>query len=499
MRYTLVSLLVLASTACAPPETKINRLTPGVSVAPEEIAFGEVVPGFTVDRDIQVVSSGRATLEIADISLESDSPAISITFEMPVDDDGEPVELLELSPSDTVPVTIHFEPTELTAYTADLVIESNDEDQPTLSVPITGLGIIGPQPDISIDVDSIDFGTISTGATATEYVLVNNIGDGPLEIEGTEQSGSGAFSVLNNPVGQTIAPGGSATVLLSYTPDGGLPGHSGTLTFVSNDPDEPDVSVELLGGDGGPDTDYPEAVISGETEINPPELVMLDGSASTAPDDAEDPALVYAWTIIDSPAHSNASLNENDTATTYIDIDVAGSYTVQLVVTDTSGATSAPAQHTIRARPVEDLYVALTWDTHDSDLDLHIVPNGGVWFGADDLSYCNTEVSWDSAGTGTHSGDEEDGYGPETVNITDLAETSYHLGVHYFSDNGGMTTEATITIYMNGEETETISTSLVHNYFWNAGYIRIEGDEGLFVPSDSTPEVSSTRECAEEE
>jgi hypothetical protein len=498
MRNSLNILLVFAFTACAPPETKITRLTPGVSVAPGEIVFGEVVPGVAIDRDIQILSSGRATLEIANISLESDAPGISISYDLPRDEAGQMVDVLELSPSDTLPVTVYFEPDDLAEYEGSLLIESNDEDQPTLSVPITGLGVVGPQPDISIDVDSIDFGTLSTGETATEYVLVNNIGDGPLEILGTSQAGSGAFSVLNNPVGQVVAPGGAATVLLTYTPDGGMTGHAGTITFLSNDPDEGEVSVAMVGGDGGPDTDYPVAVITGETEVNPPEMVMLDGGASTAPEDAEDDTLTYAWTIIDSPAHSNASLVGPAAPLTYLDIDVAGSYTVELVVRDVSGASSAPAQHTIRARPVEDLYIALTWDTHDSDVDLHVVPSGGIWFSDEDLSFCQTELTWGVGGTGSHSGDEEDGYGPETVNITDLAETAYHIGVHYFSDNGGMTTEASITIYMNGEPTETVSTTLVHNYFWTAGYIRIEGDEGLFVPDDSSPDASSTRECEAE-
>jgi len=498
MRTTLISLLVFVFTACAPPETKITRLTPSVSVAPGEIAFGEVVPGHRIEREIQVVSAGRATLEITGISLETDSDAITIAFDMPVDDDGVAVELLALSPSDTWPVTVHFEPTAFQDYSVNLLIESNDEDQPVLSVPITGLGVVGPQPDIALDVESVDSGTISTGETATAYVLVNNVGDGPLTIHGTEQAGSGAFAVLNNPMGQTVAAGGAATVLLTYTPDGGMTGHSGTLTFLSDDPDEPEVNVTMTGGDGGPDSDYPTAVITGETEVNPPQLVMLDGSGSRLGDGDGDDTLTYAWRLIDGPSHSNASLVSPSSPASYIDIDVAGSYTVELVVRNESGMSSAPAQHTIRARPVEALYIALTWDTHDSDVDLHVVPNGGLWFGADDLSYCNTELSWSSGGTGVHSGDEEDGFGPETVNITDLTDTAYHIGVHYFSDNGGMTTEATITIYMNGEITETRSTTMVHNYFWSAGHIRIEGDEALFVPSDSPASISTIRECEAE-
>jgi hypothetical protein len=52
-------------------------------------------------------------------------------------------------------------------------------------------------------------------------------------------------------------------------------------------------------------------------------------------------------------------------------------------------------------------------------------------------------------------------------------------------------------VYLNGEPHETITTTLVHNYFWRAGYIGIEDGEGLFVPSGDSPYFSSTRECSE--
>jgi hypothetical protein len=353
--------------------------------------------------------------------------------------------------------------------------------------------VIGPQPDINISVEAIDFGTIATGETATEYLLVENVGDGPLEMLETEQSGSGAFSVVTNPVGSTIPAGSSATVLLEYTPDGGLSGHSGTLTFGSNDPDEPTVSVELTGGDGGPDVDYPVAIITGPTELTPPATLMLDGSESTSADDS---LLTYNWNIIDAPPQSNIEIANPTSAIATMVVDVAGSYTVELSVTDGTGLTSAPSQHTVVARPVEELYIALTWDKGNSDLDLHVVPSGGVFWGEDDLSFCNTEVDWGESGSGTHSGDDDDGYGPETVNIS-VSDTGYHIGVHYFEDNGGAEAEATVTVYLNGEPHETLSMTLVHNYFWRVGYTSIEDGLGAFVPSDDAPYFSSIRECSE--
>ena len=493
MFFRLKHLFALALIGCGPPDTTITKLTPDVTVAPGEFAFGEVVPSFSVDKTVQVVNAGRTTLEIDAIALQSEENAFALSVEPAVDEDGTELEGWELAPGESLPVTVSFAPADLVSYDSVVVIDSNDEDTPSLELSVTGTGVIGPQPDINISVEAIDFGTIATGETATEYLLVENVGDGPLEMLETEQSGSGAFSVVTNPVGSTIPAGSSATVLLEYTPDGGLSGHSGTLTFGSNDPDEPTVSVELTGGDGGPDVDYPVAIITGPTELTPPATLMLDGSESTSADDS---LLTYNWNIIDAPPQSNIEIANPTSAIATMVVDVAGSYTVELSVTDGTGLTSAPSQHTVVARPVEELYIALTWDKGNSDLDLHVVPSGGVFWGEDDLSFCNTEVDWGESGSGTHSGDDDDGYGPETVNIS-VSDTGYHIGVHYFEDNGGAEAEATVTVYLNGEPHETLSMTLVHNYFWRVGYTSIEDGLGAFVPSDDAPYFSSIRECSE--
>ncbi|HSI55201.1 MAG TPA: prolyl oligopeptidase family serine peptidase [Ramlibacter sp.] len=60
-------------------------------------------------------------------------------------------------------------------------------------------------------------------------------------------------------------------------------------------------------------------------------VVMLDGSASS---DANGDALSYAWTITGKPAGSNAALANASLAKATLIVDVAGSYTATLVVSD---------------------------------------------------------------------------------------------------------------------------------------------------------------------
>jgi len=61
------------------------------------------------------------------------------------------------------------------------------------------------------------------------------------------------------------------------------------------------------------------------------DTVTLDGSGSS---DADGDALTYAWSLIDSPAGSSASLSDSTAVNPTLTLDLPGSYVAQLVVND---------------------------------------------------------------------------------------------------------------------------------------------------------------------
>lgn len=85
------------------------------------------------------------------------------------------------------------------------------------------------------------------------------------------------------------------------------------------------------------------------------QTVSLDGSASMDPDN--NTPLTYAWSFFERPAGSTATLSNADTSLASFTPDAVGDFIVQLVVTDSRGAVSAPARvtiSTVNSKPVAD-------------------------------------------------------------------------------------------------------------------------------------------------
>lgn len=83
--------------------------------------------------------------------------------------------------------------------------------------------------------------------------------------------------------------------------------------------------------------------------------VSLDGSASTDPDN--NTPLTYAWSFVSRPAGSAATLSNANTSLPSFTPDAVGNFIVQLVVTDSLGAASAPAAvtvSTVNSAPIAD-------------------------------------------------------------------------------------------------------------------------------------------------
>lgn len=101
-----------------------------------------------------------------------------------------------------------------------------------------------PQPDIVVEPQSITFDALSLGASSTGSFTVRNDGEETLNVADLVLTGTTAFS-LTSTTGTTLTPGASATYTVNFTPQN--PEDLGYITISSNDPDQPQVLVELGG------------------------------------------------------------------------------------------------------------------------------------------------------------------------------------------------------------------------------------------------------------
>ena len=142
------------------------------------------------------------------------------------------------------------------------------------TLPLNGEGIVGPVPDIEITPRAVDFGTVAQGQTATQYFTLTNRGTGDLIIESVTIEGAETFALMTDVSGVSYGLEQSSTLVVTYTPTAET-GDNAIITIVSNDPDEGEQTVALLGNGGG-DFEYPEARFPCPSEVDPPTTVHLE-------------------------------------------------------------------------------------------------------------------------------------------------------------------------------------------------------------------------------
>jgi uncharacterized repeat protein (TIGR01451 family) len=116
--------------------------------------------------------------------------------------------------------------------------------------------------------------------------------------------------------------------------------------------------------------------------------------------------------------------------------------------------------------------IQLTWDTAGTNVDGHLIrPGGTIFSGVDDCYYGNPHPDWGTQGVIQGDPyldhDDTDGYGPETIYLSQPFESGdYKYAVHYRADNGQGATKATVTVWYNGVQVESWQKSLVNGEIW---------------------------------
>ncbi len=493
-----IALVLAVWAAGCTSETGIVSLEPTLVVQPDALDFGPVVAGVqttpppgaaSATLSVRIANTGQAEL-VADLTLEGEDPG---AFSL-----DPALAHLELEPDEGVDVPVTFDPAEVGDYTASLVVASNDTQQALLPVGLAGEGRVPYRPDIEIvPGGTIHFGDVAVEDRELAFFEIRNVGDADLRVGTITQTGAGTFSLDADYSGTTIAPGDGRPIVLTYAPiqPGG---DSGRVVIPSNDEDEPEVTVALEANGGGT-FEYPEAVIDcpGRVEVAGPLVVTLDGSASADPSGE---ALTFSWATVRRPdaADQAATPSPVDAPVTDVRIDAAGTWEVQLQVTNASGVPSVPTKCVIEAVPKDELHVELSWAGPTSDLDLHLSLEDAALFEVPgDVSFCNAAPDWGVAGERSDDPsldlDDDDGFGPENVNLPAPADGVYPVRVHYFDDRDDGDVTARVTVFAYGAAIWSGSQVLRRNEVWEVG--QVNWPDGTFGVGAQRPADAEVRSC----
>jgi len=222
------------------------------SVAPGgdlQIPFGTVTTGTTSQQTVTVTNAGNADLVIG--SIAGSNPLAS-----PFSIVGNTCSGQTVPPASNCTLTVRFTPSAAGTYNDSFNIPSNDPDESSVTLNISGTGGAVTLPDVSVS-DSvapggdlqIPFGTVTAGTTSQQTVTVTNAGNADLVIGSIAGSNplASPFSIAGNTCsGQTVLPASNCTLTVRFTPSAAGT-YNDSFNIPSNDPDESSVTLNVSG------------------------------------------------------------------------------------------------------------------------------------------------------------------------------------------------------------------------------------------------------------
>lgn len=226
-------MIFLLLTGCS--DYDLNKTKPDLELTAAVMDFGDVVIGTERTGTLRASNTGQGVLHFDTISVEGADFALGT------------VPATELDPGEEMDLSVSYAPGETGPDEGTLVVTSDDPTTPETLVTLTGMGV---EPDIDVDPETLWFGTLAVGSSATLSVDVHSRGLGDLRVSDIDFSGAEAtaFTIAlpeDVTLPATLASGTGFSFDVTFAPVDET-AWDGSLLITSNDPDEPAVEVRLL-------------------------------------------------------------------------------------------------------------------------------------------------------------------------------------------------------------------------------------------------------------
>lgn len=237
---------------CTPdpvPEITVTRNGASLNSGVGTSDMGNVYLGSFGTTDFTITNPGTGEMRIPGIVVDgADAADFTVYGTLPP----------AILPGGSFTFSVRFVPSTTGIRTASLHIPSNDPDEASFDISMTGTGIMSPNPEIAVfpasgsalkdgsslvSFDSVMEGTRSTAQTFT----ITNHGLKTLQNLYLSTSGTDALEFIVSPLNRyTLEPGASIEfTIISAPKDTG--GNTATLQIYSNDSDENPFDIQLSG------------------------------------------------------------------------------------------------------------------------------------------------------------------------------------------------------------------------------------------------------------
>ena len=272
------------------------------SVSPtdnQQIPFGNVTESSSSSETVTVTNDGNADLIIGNITQNN---ALAAPFSITSDNcSGQTV-----SPSSSCTVTVRFLPLATGTFSDSFDIPSNDPDENSVTVSVSGTGEALPVPDITV-TDSVSpfsdhqvpFEDLTEGLTLDKEITIANNGSAEMNVGNIAQNNPIVlpFSIVNDTCsGQTIGESSNCRLTVRFSPDT-IGVFNDSFDIPSNDPDESSITIAISGTGLSAITNNPPTVptlvypANGQQGVG--ESVDFQWEESTDPD--KDPITYYLY------------------------------------------------------------------------------------------------------------------------------------------------------------------------------------------------------------
>ncbi len=213
------------------------------------LPFGDITEQAYSDQIVTVTNDGNADLTLGSIAV---ADALLSPFTIEINNCSGQV----LTPASNCTITVRFAPQSTGSFNDSFDIPSDDPDESSVIVNVSGMGTGLPVPDIRVtdtivpadDLD-IDFGNITQASILEQTISIANNGNANLLIGNiaTQDILESPFSILNDACSNTIVvPATSCTLTVRFEPTGaGV--FNDSFDIPSDDTDEASLTFNLTG------------------------------------------------------------------------------------------------------------------------------------------------------------------------------------------------------------------------------------------------------------